>query len=116
MLVLIGCQVEVEPGAVFPTPTLAFELEKEADREIEIVSYENIVQATAVPFDYSKIEEEAEKLREAEIAAIEKIEIQIDVNSELSDVVSQQESRCLKPTCVKRWKIKQYLTHWHRAA
>ena len=70
ILILISCQAEVEPGAVFPTPTLAIDINAEPEPDIEIVSYENIIQSTAVPFDYSKIEEEAEKIRQAEIEAI----------------------------------------------
>ena len=85
-LILIGCQVQVEPAAVFPTPTLAIDINAERDTVEEIVNIETILQATAVPFDYSKIEEEEEQLRQAEIDAIEKIEITIDINEELSNI------------------------------
>ena len=86
LLFVIGCQPEVEPNAVFPTPTLAIELNSGSIEEIEIVTYDNIIAETAVPFDYSKIEEEEEKQRQAAIEAIQRVEITIDLETKLSNI------------------------------
>ncbi len=86
LIFIVGCQPEVEPNALFPTPTLAIELSSGSIEEIEIITYDIIIQETAVPFDYSKIEEEEEKIRQAAINAIDKIEIRVDVTSELSNI------------------------------
>ncbi|MEM9773081.1 MAG: glycoside hydrolase family 44 protein [Chloroflexota bacterium] len=78
VLFLISCASLEDDGVVYPTPTFAIDIDSPSIQEVEIVKLENIIQETAVPFDYSRIEESLEKDRIATIEAIPRINVNID--------------------------------------
>ena len=86
LIFVVACEAEVEPAAIYPTPTLAIDISKNRVQDIEIITFDSVIRETAVPFDYSKIAETEEKQRQDAIAAIESIEVRIDTTVEISNI------------------------------
>ncbi|MEM8856927.1 MAG: glycoside hydrolase family 44 protein, partial [Chloroflexota bacterium] len=77
---MLGCASPEEEQIIYPTPTFVIDVEPNLGPEVEIITFENIIQETAVPFDYSRIEENLEDGRRATLEAVQRLNVQIDAS------------------------------------
>lgn len=86
VILLISCSPSTENQTIYPTPTFAIDVERPPFQEVEIVKLENIIQETAVPFDYSRIEESLEENRLATFEAVPRINVSIDATVPINQI------------------------------
>ncbi|MFK7804092.1 MAG: glycoside hydrolase family 44 protein [Anaerolineae bacterium] len=90
ILAFLPACAPTNPNEVFPTPTFAIDLSQNRSQDIEIITLDNVIEATAVPFDFTRVEVTEEEKRRATIEAIQRITIKIDatqVKSRISPLI-----------------------------
>ena len=78
LLLIVACTSPEEEPKFYPTPTFAFDINQNRSPDIEIITIEQIIDATAVPFDYTSIDDTEEEQRKATVEAIQRVNITID--------------------------------------